>query len=262
MQGTSTSSSSSATKGVEVVVGSRPEGAIIRGAAIGAFKELNTLQASTQLKDCILEQLGTDNLHMISNQQLHDVFNLLDENKDGTLTLPELQRNASKIGLLCTNAELHGLMRYLCQNKREVKFAEFCAWWKGVKTSMAIKHVMSSTELNEVCNSAKQNSIVFVGGKTCPACKKLQAPYLELALDYTGVTFLRMNMDSNRSTWKYCKDHKIKHVPTFLFFSKDGTLVESVNLPTPESLEVNVKRLHDAEFREVEKTKGVSIPTN
>ena len=241
---------------VDIIVGARPEGAMIRGAAIGAYKELNTLQASNQLKECIVRHAGTTNIQLVSNKELHDVFDILDADKDGILTLRELEERANEIGLMCTTAELQGLMRYLCHDKSKVEFAEFCNWWKELQTSAAIRHCMSSTELTDALDFLKEDSLVFISGKTCASCKRLQAPFLQLALDYTQVNFLQMHMDSNRSTWEFCKEMGIKQIPAFLFY-RNGRLEASLDSTDPADLEVFIKTMSkEEEFDNLE----VNVP--
>ncbi len=206
---------------------------------------LHTLQASNQFRDCIVEYVGgSKNIHLITSEQLRGVFDLLDADGDGALTLAELE--ASEIGLMCTDAELKGLIRYMCHDQSEVRFAEFCAWWKEARSLLAIQHCMSSTELKSALDEVEGTGVVFIGGKSCPSCKKMEAPFLQIALDYTDSSLLHMDMDSNRSTWKFCKEHAIKHVPTFLFYRR-GNLVQALNTTDQKTLEIHMKRLHEPE---------------
>merc|ERR1711924_275849 len=72
----------------------------------------------------------------------------------------------------------------------------------------------------------RDNCVVFVSGKGCQSCKKLEGPYLQFALDFSHIHFLKLEVDSNRSTLNWTRNVGIKNVPCFLYYRK-GALVES-----------------------------------
>lgn len=111
---------------------------------------------------------------------------------------------------------------------------------KSRKPAEHIRQVMSSIELSVALRNLSELCIVFISAKNCKACKKVEKTFQSCAMEHlSGVDFLRMDMDSNRSTWRFCKENGVTHTPTFLFY-RSGAIADSLATTQPEILEKKV----------------------
>ena len=96
-----------------------------------------------------------------------------------------------------------------------------------MSTNPAIRHCLSATEVEEVVEE-RDECLVFVSGQGCKTCAKVEEPFAELASTHEHIDFVKLNVDTNRSTLSWTRKLKVERVPCFLFY-RNGELVERAN---------------------------------
>ncbi|QDZ19099.1 thioredoxin domain-containing protein [Chloropicon primus] len=87
--------------------------------------------------------------------------------------------------------------------------------------------VMSAMELESFL-SRGGDSVVFVSGKGCAKCRREEGKIARRREDFEGVRFVKLDVDSNRSTLQWTRDAGIRRVPHYLLY-KNGELVDRAN---------------------------------
>ena len=218
--------------GAELLLGQKPVGALVKGAARGAQIALRSAKFSERAFSLMCRLYGGSPKPMqLPEEELERVFGDIDGGGDGTLSLEDLTRWGDRSGLELTEAEGKGLLRAMTLPKGEsVTPDSFAWWWRNSVEEAWVVHVSGEAELAGVLakRPLASISVLEVTSTTCRSCQKFEKTYAQYAKEYTqenDVKFLTVEGGSSVTATHLVDRLGVEATPCFIVFK--GTSMES-----------------------------------
>lgn len=216
------------SKGAELVVAPpEHEAALVRGIALCSLVELQKEQVLQSL-DAILH--GSAALHSLSDAQLRSIFDKLDTDCDGVLTLQELNQALTLLGLA---KDREALLSELDASKDGlVSFDEFMVWWGKEVTEAQSVVITSADAWQRILFKPKPPPgfgdlvVLEVSFTFCRTCKSFEPKWRKLAQEYPTVRFVQLVGNGTIGAMELCtKELGVKVSPAFFIFRRGGELL-------------------------------------
>jgi len=212
--------------GVELLLGQKPVGAIVKGAARGAQIALRSAKFSERAFSLMCRLYGGSPKPMqLPEEELERVFADLDKDSlDNKLTLEDLTHWGHRSGLELTEAEGKGLLRAMTLPKEEnVTLESFQWWWKTSVEEAWVVHLSSEAELAGVLAKRPVSgiSVLEVTSTTCRSCAKFEKTYARYAKEFTlsdDVKFLTVEGGSSLAATHLVTRLGVEATPSFIIF--------------------------------------------
>lgn len=207
---------------MEVVVGEKPVGALVRGAALGAQIELHSMKKTEQVRDILFREHGGPSPELDpSSEESLQAFRALDASGSGAIEAEAVLQWAAGKDLSLTDAEAEGVIRNMSPNgASRVTPDLFRQWWGAAARSAQVLTVMSEAQLHAVLNrrAASEAAVLQVSSARCRACRKFENAYFRFSREFKHVRFLQVNGDHSQASGQLCAKLGVEVTPTFVFF--------------------------------------------
>eukprot|EP00028_Trichosphaerium_sp_Am-I-7-wt_P009721 CAMPEP_0168526612 /NCGR_PEP_ID=MMETSP0405-20121227/12086_1 /TAXON_ID=498012 /ORGANISM="Trichosphaerium sp, Strain Am-I-7 wt" /LENGTH=201 /DNA_ID=CAMNT_0008549517 /DNA_START=1 /DNA_END=606 /DNA_ORIENTATION=+ len=110
---------------------------------------------------------------------------------------------------------------------------------KGAHIPPGVKHIHSEQEYNKYKSTPNRLIVVDFSAVWCGPCKAIAPVFESLAKEYTGVTFLHVDVDQNKGL---PDASDVRGIPTFKFF-KNNSMITTFSGADANRLKNEVKRL-------------------
>ena len=239
--------------GVELLLGQKPVGAIVKGAARGAQIALRSAKFSERAFSLMCRLYGGSPKPMqLPEEELERVFADIDKvSQDNKLTLEDLTHWGNISGLELTEAEGKGLLRAMTLPKEEsVTLESFQWWWKTSVEEAWVVHLSSEAELSGVLAKRPVSgiSVLEVTSTTCRSCAKFEKTYATYAKKYTlsdDVKFLTVEGGSSLAATHLVTRLGVEATPCFIIF-KGTSLQGRLSTYTGSTGELLLRHINEA----------------
>ena len=196
--------------------------AAVLGAGKGASEILTLRRDTARVRAAIGHAKGLSP-QKLDEEQLSAVFDELDEDNSGRLSLEELTVGINRLNVKLTEEEIKELfieMDY--EDTGDINKREFIAWWKDSIGSSGVEIIHTMNEYEQVLDDAEgtdQLTVLMVGVTYCKPCKAFSKKYQDFAERFNGARFIKVFGNENKDMTVLCRDElKVKSTPTFYFF--------------------------------------------
>lgn len=219
-----------AAKNCLVILQDTQEGAVVRGAGLGALVEMQSSQMMAEMAPLLS---GAKTLQALSESQLSSIFDTIDEDGDGQLSFGELHHGLETLGITrYEDALMHELDPEVDTPMHEmhVRLPEFVHWWVRHVTDARVVSVTSADAWYQVLQSVEPGFgdliMLEVTFTFCPACRKFEPKFKKMSEKYKHVRFVKLVADGTVGSMELCnKELNVTGSPTFFVFRRGGQLV-------------------------------------
>jgi len=196
--------------------------AAVLGAGKGASEILTLRRDTARVRAAIGHAKGLSP-QKLDEEQLSAVFDELDEDKSGRLSLEELAIGINRLNVKLSEEEIKELfieMDY--EDTGDINKREFIAWWKDSIGNSDVEIIHTMNEYEQVLDDADGTdslTVLMVGVTYCKPCKAFSKKYQDFADRFNGARFIKVFGNENKDMTVLCRDElKVKSTPTFYFF--------------------------------------------
>ena len=196
--------------------------AAVLGAGKGASEILTLRRDTARVRAAIGHAKGLSP-QKLDEEQLSAVFDELDEDKSGRLSLEELAVGINRLNVKLSEEEIKELfieMDY--EDTGDINKREFIAWWKDSIGNSDVEIIHTMNEYEQVLDDADGTdslTVLMVGVTYCKPCKAFSKKYQDFADRFNGARFIKVFGNENKDMTVLCRDElKVKSTPTFYFF--------------------------------------------
>mmetsp|Transcript_52102 Transcript_52102/g.161687 ORF Transcript_52102/g.161687 Transcript_52102/m.161687 type:complete len:619 (-) Transcript_52102:118-1974(-) len=204
------------------------EGACVRGVALCALWELESLQVLRSLNS-ILD--GSQAMHSLSRPQLQMVFDKVDVDAGGALEPEELQ---AALALLGIQRDIDALVDELDMSRDgHVSFEDFVAWWSKEVASARVVLLTSAQAWRRIIKKVPPEGygefvLLEVTFTFCRSCRAFASKFKRYADRYKDVRFVQLVGNSTIGAMELVtKELGVKVSPAFFLFRRGGELLAS-----------------------------------
>ena len=196
--------------------------AAVLGAGKGASEILTLRRDTARVRAAIGHAKGLSP-QKLDEEQLSAVFDELDEDKSGRLSLEELTVGINRLNVKLTEEEIKELfieMDY--EDTGDINKREFIAWWKDSIGSSGVEiiHTHGRVRAGAGRRGWHRWSHRLDGWRhLLQAVQGVFQKYQDFADRFNGARFIKVFGNENKDMTVLCRDElKVKSTPTFYFF--------------------------------------------
>mmetsp|Transcript_8087 Transcript_8087/g.36296 ORF Transcript_8087/g.36296 Transcript_8087/m.36296 type:complete len:826 (-) Transcript_8087:111-2588(-) len=208
--------------------------AAVLGAGKGASEILTLRRDTARVRAAIGHAKGLSP-QKLDEEQLSAVFDELDEDKSGRLSLEELAVGINRLNVKLSEEEIKELfieMDY--EDTGDINKREFIAWWKDSIGNSDVEIIHTMNEYEQVLDDADGTdslTVLMVGVTYCKPCKAFSKKYQDFADRFNGARFIKVFGNENKDMTVLCRDElKVKSTPTFYFFRNKEQVLQPRSL--------------------------------
>lgn len=213
-------------KGCEVTFTDQHEGAVVRGVALCAVVELETTQVLRSLETVIN---GDTALHLLSDAQLHVIFDKIDGDGTGFVELSNLRGALQLLGI---QREVSDLAEELDDAHTGVaSFNSFLRWWRREVRRARVVRVTSADAWRAMLQASPPEGygdliVLEITFTFCRSCRKFDKTFQKKAEEYSNVRFVQFVANATIGGMDFVtKELGVRTSPAFFVFRRGGELL-------------------------------------
>lgn len=212
--------------GCELTFSEQTQGSVVRGVALCALVELETMQVLRSMESVLN---GGDALHLLSEGQLKLMYDKVDVNCTGGASLGDIQKALEVLGI---QRDIKTLEHdFLHSPGGVVSFADFARWWDQEVVRARIVRVTSADAWKGLLARRPPPGygelvLLEITFTFCRSCRRFEAVFHKKAEEYPEVRFAQIVGNGTVGAMDFCtKELGVTTSPTFFMFRRGGELV-------------------------------------
>jgi len=217
------------------------EGTVVRGAAVCAMAELRTNQVMNQLANVLNK---AESLQSLSEPQLQDIYERLDEGGDGLLQPDELKHGLQLMGI---HRDMPLLLTELGIVEGEsITLERFMSWWLGNVKHARMVTLTSAAAWKQLLQLPAPPGfgdliLLEVTFTFCRSCRNFEPKFRKLAESYPEVRFVQLVGNGTIGAYNLVRrELKCKKSPAFFIFRRGGERLDEWTGAHVERLELRL----------------------
>jgi len=235
-------------KGCEVTIRDQPEGAVVSGVALCAVVELETTQVLRSMETVLN---GDHALHLLSDAQLHVIFDKMDASGTGFVEVSNLRGALQLLGI---QREVSDLAEELDDaHTGQASFDSFLRWWRREVRRARVVRVTSADAWKAMLQTTPPEGygdliILEITFTFCRSCRKFDKTFQKMAETYSNVRFCQFVANATIGGMDFCtKELGVKTSPAFFVFRRGGELLGQWSGANTVRFEAKLKEVLEAE---------------